>query len=257
MQLQLVLVYRQVYLSGEDSTTEIVISETNEETTTLRNIADQVTGLLSAINEADAAVSGRQVAPLLGMLSRANQFLNLILGWNFTGELDSASQEAFDDLQNGFALAMTAASFTAASAYLPLFGHIPALLGAISQQWDRVVEGLRRQNTDWWEAFGDMPYCSEEPGGCETLNYMISVFEASSYENVTTPPEEVADFFLDRRDMFNSVAREVMQSGRVPTESEYVIFTVIDDDSFKGWVYFNREWIWRLIYGERSFPETD
>jgi len=256
MQLQLVLVYRQVYLSGEDSTTEIVISETNEETATLRGIADQITGFLSAINDADAALTGRQVAPVLTALSRATQFLNLILGWNFTGELDSASQEAFDDLQNGLAVGFTAASFTAASAYLPLFGHIPVLLGGISQQWDRVVEGLRSQNTDWWEAFGEMPYCSEEPGGCETLNYMVSVFQASSFRNVNAPPEEAADFFLSRRDMFNSVARELMNSGSVPTESEYIIFTVIDDDSFKAWVYYNKEWIWKLIYGERSFPDS-
>ena len=257
IKLQLVLVYRQVYLSGEDDTTEIVISETNEETTTLRGISDQVTGLLSAINDADAALTGRQVAPVLTVLSRANQFLNLILGWNFTGELDSASQSAFDDLQNGLAVALTAASFTAAAQYLPLFGHIPVLLGAISQQWDRVVEGLRSQNTTWWEAFRDMPYCSEEPGGCETLNYMISVFEASSWENVSSPPEEAADFFVDRREMFNTVARQVMETGGVPTESEYLIFTVVDDESFKPWVYLNREWIWKLIYGERSFPERD
>jgi hypothetical protein len=255
MKLQLVLVYRQVYLSGEDSETEIVISETNEETTTLRNIADQVTGLLGAINDADAALTGRQVAPALTALSRANMFINLILGWNFTGELDSASQEAFDDLQNGIAVAMVAASFTAASAYLPLFGHIPALLGAISQLWDKVVEGLRNQNTQWWEAFAEMPYCSEEPGGCETLNYMISVFEADTYEDVETPPEEAADFFVSRRDMFNTVANEVMENWEVPTESEYLFFTVIDDERFKGWVFYNRDWIWKLIYGERSFPE--
>ena len=251
---QLVLMYREVYLSGEDSTTEIVISQTNEETTTLRNIADQITGLLGAINEADAALTSRQVAPVLTALGRANAVLNLILGWNFTGDLDSESQGAFDDLQNALAVGMTVASFTSAGALLPLFGHIPVLLGAISAQWDRVVEGLRSQNTDWWEIFGEMPYCAEEPGGCETLRYMESVFRASSFTDVQPPPEEAASFFLSRRDMFDTVAREVMERGGVPTESELLVFTAIDDESFTAWVHYNREWVWKLIYGERSFP---
>lgn len=257
MKLQLVLVYRQVYLSGEDSTTELAISETSEETSTLRDIADQITGLLSEINAADAAITGRKVAPALTALSRAFQFVNLILGWNFTGELDSASQEAFDDLQNGLALAMTAASFTAAAAYLPLFGHIPVLLGAISKQWDRLVDLVREQNTLMWETTGDIGLgCIEEPGGCETWEYMISVFDAGSFEDVSVPPEEVAGFFISRRDMFNAVANEVMESGEVPTESNWLVFTEINEESFPPWVYFNREWIWRLIYGDRSFPET-
>ena len=256
MRSNLVLIYRQVYLSGEDSTTEIVISETNEQTTTLRNISDQITGFLSAINDADAALSGRQVAPVLTALSRANMILNLILGWNFTGDLDSASQEAFDDLQNGLSLGLAVGSFTAAAPLLPLFGHIPVLLGAISQQWDRIVEGLRAQNTDWWEAFGEMPYCSEEPGGCETLHYMESVFRASSFQDVQPPPDEARSFFLGRRDMFDTVAREVMESSGVPTDREYLIFTGIDDDSFPAWLHYNREWVWRLIYGERSFPRN-
>ena len=257
LKMKLVLVYRQVYLSGEDSTTKITISKTNEETTTLRSISDQVTGLLSAINEADAGLTGRQVAPLLKTLSGAYQFFNLILGWNFTGKLDSASQSAFDDLQNAVAAGFTAASFTAASAYLPLFGHIPVLLGAISNQWDRVVEGLRKENTEWWEFREEMPYCSEEPGGCNTLSYMARVFHASSYEDVPTPPEDVADFFLDRRDMFNSVATEVMDDWKVPTRKKhwYSFFTSIDDENFKAWIYFNREWVWKLIYGKRSFPK--
>jgi hypothetical protein len=256
MKLQLVLVYRQVYQSGEDSTLEIVISETSEETSTLREIVGQVTGLLSEINAADAAIAGRQVAPTMTALSRAFQFMNVILGWNFTGELDSDSQEAFDDLQNGLAVLMTAASFTAAAAYLPLFGHIPMLLGAISQQWDQLVDIIREQNTLNWELTGDIGLgCLEEPGGCETWDYMISVFEAGTWEDVIVPTEDAAEFFLSRRDMFNAVGREVMESGGMPTESSWLVFTEIDEESFPPWIYLNKEWIWRLIYGERKNPD--
>ena len=255
MKQELVLVYRRIYLSGEDSTLEIVINETSEETSALRDITDQVTSLLSEINTADAAIAGRQVAPAMTALSRAFQFMNVILGWNFTGELDSASQEAFDDLQNGFALLMTAASFTAAAAYLPLFGHIPILLGEISKLYDKLVEAIREHNTVMWEELGMKGVCSEEPGGCETLDYMISVFEAGSWENVTVPPEGVAGFFVSRREMFNAVGTEVMETGEVPTESSWLLFTEIDEESFTPWVYFNREWIWRLIYGDRENPD--
>jgi hypothetical protein len=252
---RLVLLYRKVYLAGGDDTTEFVTSETGRRTITLRELSGHVVSILNAINAADAEMTGRSISPLVTVLTRVHSFVNLFLGWSFTSELASEIQEDFAALQNALSLATTGLSLTRASPFLAFLSHIPLLLGEIAQGWDILERALREQNTEWWEVFGKLERPQVEPGGRAMWNYMLAVFRASSPEELPAPDEDVVDYFNDHREMFSRVATDLMETRGVPTKSWFLFWRRVDPSRLNSWVFYNRRWIWRLLYGSRRMPE--
>ena len=153
-------------------------------------------------------------------------------------------------LRNGLSVATTATSLLSFGKFNPFFAHIGPLLGAIAKGWSVVEQGLRRENSDWWEFREEMLRCLVEPGGCGLLSYMRQIFAGS----FPTPSSEIVDYFNDRTDMFNQVSTELMEESSMPDERHYLLWRRVRGDRLTGWVYANRQWLWRLIYGQRSTP---
>jgi len=252
---RLVFLYREIYLSGGDDTIELVLSETGRETITLRELSRRVISILTAINQADAEMTGRSISPLVPVLRHILTFADLILGWSFAPELASEIQGAIATVGNALRLAMAGLSLTRVSPFLGLFSHIPLLLGKIAQNWNVLEQALREQNTEWWEALGELPRPQVEPGGRAMWRYMLAVFRASSPEDLPTPDEDVVDYFNDHREMFSTVATELMEAPEVPTKSWFLFWRRVDPSRLNTWVFCNRRWIWRLLYGSRRMPE--
>jgi hypothetical protein len=65
----------------------------------------------------------------------------------------------------------------------------------------------------------------------------------------------VGQFFLDNRAILN-VAMRAMGIEEMPTERVlWILWRRIQREQFKEWIFYNRELVWRLIYGtERPFP---
>ncbi|WP_134774566.1 hypothetical protein [Ornithinimicrobium flavum] len=81
LQVQLVFAYRQAILAGQGPE-EIDLTGSDK---SLKFVAEQVVSLLSAINTAQAADVGRDVAPLVQVLDKTLTVVNVFSDWQQTG----------------------------------------------------------------------------------------------------------------------------------------------------------------------------
>lgn len=249
---QILFAYRDAYAAGK-TPSDIEVGAGN-----LKDVAERTLTVLTAINDAEAILNGRDVAPLVGVLGKVKSVVDLLAGWKSVPALAASSQEALAKIENIWAAGGTAAGFTAAGPYMFMYAHIGPLLSGIAKQWDKVVSLLRKQNRMWWElrdVVGDeLPYVTEEPGGRPVFNYMKGMFKASSPPS-GTPSDSVVEFFDDRRKMFSRTAKEVMDTRGPKTQSVFAGFgTEIKPSRLNSWVFYNRDMVWKLIYGRDMKP---
>jgi hypothetical protein len=253
LRLELLYAYRDIYTAGQDPE-DVEVGSGN-----MKMLAEKTKDLLKAINEADASLSGRSVTPLIPVLDNTLSVVNLISGWKVTSGLASESESAIADLQNAWSLSTTALGLAGCGKVLPLFSHIGPLLDGIAKGWSRVVSQLQKKNRLWWEARDvmgeELPHPAAMPGGQAVFTYMKRVFRASE-PLPGRPSDAVVDFFDDNRKMFSKAATEVMGKSwaEVPTESSWLFWTTVDPDKLNRWVYYNRDMVWRLIYGRGMKP---
>ncbi len=249
---QILFAYRDAYAAGKEPS-DIEVGAGN-----LKDVAEGTLTVLTAINDAEAILNGRDVAPLVGVLGKVKSVVGLLAGWKEVPALAASSQEALAKIENIWAAGGTAAGFTAAGPYMIMYAHIGPMLSGIAHQWDKVVSLARQQNRVWWElreVVGDeLPYASEEPGGRPVFTYMRDMFKAASAPP-GTPADAVVEFFDDRRQMFTRTAREVMDTRGPKTESVFAGFgTEIKPAGLNSWVFDNRDMVWKLIYGRDMKP---
>ena len=249
---QILFAYRDAYAAGKEPS-DIEVGAGN-----LKDVAERTLTVLTAINDAEAILNGRDVAPLVGVLGKVKSVVDLLAGWKEVPALASSSQEALAKIENVWAAGGTVAGFTAAGPYMFMYAHIGPLLSGIARQWDKVVSLLRQQNRVWWElrdvVGSDLPYVTEEPGGRPVFTYMCEMFEAASPPS-GKPGDAVVEFFDDRREMFTRTAREVMDRRGPKTQSVFAGFgTEVKPDRLNSWVFYNRDMVWKLIYGPDMKP---
>ena len=254
LRLQFLYAYRDIYAAGE------VPEEVKLGSFSLKDLAEKTKDLLKAINEADANISGRSVTPLIPVLDNTLSVVNLITGWKAASGLAAPSMKDFMALQNALSLGTTVAGLAGFGKFLPFFSHIGPLLDGIAKGWSRLVSELQKKNARWWEArevMGEAPPHPEAlPGGRQVLDYMKRIFRESGPPS-GRPSEEVVDFFDENRDMFTKVASEVMgENWPIPTESSWIFWTKVAPDKLSTWVYYNRDMVWRLIYGRGMEPPS-
>jgi len=172
--------------------------------------------------------------------------------------LASPTEQALGHLTRAYNTASTLTSLLGISVpmYGILTGHIGPALTAISRCWGRVENQLRHQNDIWYELYGEeMVDWSVEPGGRAVHDYLARVFQASGPGGVPPIPDGVGQFFLDNRAVLNAAMR-AMGEEEMPTERVlWILWHRIQRDQFKAWIFYNREMVWRLIYGTgRPFP---
>lgn len=254
LQIQMLYAYHDIYAAGEEpGDVEMAKGET------IKSVAEKITDLLKSINEADAAVSGRTVAPIIPVLDKTLTIVNVIAGWKVTKPLAAEASKDMARLQNALNLATAGLSLAGFGKFLPLFGYLGPLLDGIAKGWDKLVSALSKKNRMWWEArevMGeDLPHPGAEPGGKAVFSYMKMMFRSSS-PPTKAPSESVLDFFYDNKTMFNKALKEVMGRSwsRVPTRSSWLIFAETNPDKINSWVFYNRDTIWRLIYGRGMEP---
>jgi|GEM_PF-6408003 len=251
---EILVMYHSIYSSGGTDETRIAISKTGKDTITPRALGGYVVSMLNAINNADAAINSRSVSVLVPFMRHTMTFLNVILTMDVPPALASESRIAMGQLKNAVAIGLAAASFTAASKFLPMFSHIPMVLGAIAGQWSKIESKLREQNDTWWKlGFNINP--DVEPGGRPVWNYMNMLFLAPNAEALPDPSDEVVKYFSERRDMFDSANVNVMGGEKMPTESSMLFWTVVDKKKLNDYAYYNRKTMWTLLYGKREFPD--
>ena len=254
LRLELLYAYRDVYAAGEEPE-DVQLGSFN-----LKDLAEKTKDLLQAINEADANISGRSVTPLIPVLDNTLSVVNLITGWKAASGLAAPSTKDFMALQNALSLGTTVAGLAGFGKFLPFFSHIGPLLDGISKGWSRLVRELQKKNARWWEArevMGeDSPHPEALPGGRQVLDYMKRIFRRSSPPS-GHPSEAVIDFFDENRDMFTKAPSEVMgENWPIPTESSWIFWTKVAPDKLNTWVYYNRDMVWRLIYGRDMEPPS-
>jgi hypothetical protein len=253
--LEMLYTYRDIYNAGDEP------EDVDIGSGSLKNLVETTKDLLAGINEADAQVSGRSVTPLIPVMDKTLSLVKLINGWKVTSGLAAESQSDLAALINAWNLSTTALGLAGFGKFLPFFGHIGPLLDGISKGYGRLVGQLRRKNRLWWKArkiMGkELPHPAAMPGGKPVFSYMKKVFDASGPLS-GRPSESVVDFFYENRKMFDAVAKEVMGKkwATVPTKSSWLVLTKVDPDKLNQYVYYNREMIWRLIYGrDMEFPD--
>lgn len=252
LQVHLVFAYRQAILAGQDPA-EIDLTGSDK---SLKFVAEQVVSLLSAINTVQAADVGRDIAPLVQVLDKTLTVVNVFSDWQQTGPLMSPISADIRALRNAWTAGTGATSLLGISQYLPLFSHIPMCLEHIQGAFDTISRHAQAENRVWWQLRdtfgGDRLYRpNAEVGGQPLHTYLLGVFRASSAEAVPRPSETVVEFFDDRRDMFDTVERDVMGQGwdTIPTERSWIVLEAVDPGRLNRWVHRNRETVWRLLYG--------
>lgn len=253
LRLELLYAYRDIYNAGQKPE-RVEVGSGN-----MKMLAEKTKDLLKAINEADAAISGRSVTPLIPVLDNTLSVVSLITGWKVTSGLTSESEAGIAALQNAWSLSTTGLGLAGFAKFLPLFSHVGPLLDGIAKGWGRVVSQLQKKNRLWWEARDvlgeELPHPAAMPGGQAVFAYMKRVFRASE-ELPGRPSDDVVDFFDKNREMLGKAATEVMGKSwaKVPTKRSWIFWTKVDPDKLNRWVYYNRDMVWRLIYGRGMEP---
>jgi hypothetical protein len=254
LQIQMLYAYHDIYAAGKEPG-DVKMGDGE----TIKGMAEKVTDLLKSINEADAGISGRSVTPIIPVLDKTLTIVNVITGWKVTKPLAAEASKDMANLQNALSLALAGLSLSGFGKFLPLFGYIGPLLDGIAKGWDRLVSALSKKNRMWWEAreiMGeDLPHPSAEPGGRAVFNYMKKMFKVSSAPS-KAPSKSVLEFFYDNKTMLNKAMKEVMGKSwsKVPTRSSWLIFSETNPEKINNWVFYNRDTIWRLIYGRGMKP---
>lgn len=254
MRVQLLYAYHDIYEAGEEPG-DVKFGSLD----TVKGVAEKMTDLLKAINEADAGITGRSVTPIIPVLDKTLTVVNVISGWKVTASLAAESSKGIAALQNAWSLANAGLGLAGFGKFLPLFGHIGPLLDSIAKGWDRVDSALRKKNRLWWEARDvmgeDLPHREAEPGGGVLHSYMKKMFRTS--KPLSEPPsKDVLKFFYDKREMFNTAVKDVMGEpwSEVPTKSAWLISEETDPKKINRWVFCNRDMVWRLVYGRDMDP---
>lgn len=253
LRTELLYTYRDVHNAGS-TPDEIQVSGGS-----LKDVAENVKDLLIAINDADAQLTGRSVTPLIPVLNKSLSIVNLLAGWEQTSGLATESQQNMAHLQNLWSGSTTAIGLIGLGKHLPLFSHIGPMLNVISQQFDVIVSAIQEQNKIYWQLRdvlgSDVRNPHELPGGKAVFDYMRAVFRSSEPLS-ETPSGDVLQFFLRNRRMFDDIARDVKDRpwATTPVERRFLFGSKIDEDRFNSWVFYNRTWVWRAIYGRGMEP---
>jgi hypothetical protein len=225
---------------------------------TIQGAAEKITDLLKNINEADAIASGRSITPLIPILGKSLSIVKLITGWKVTESLAAPASKDMKKVENALSLATAGLGLTGLGAFLPLFAHLGPLVDGIAKGWAVVVAGRSKKNSEWWEARAirgtKLPHPESWPGGGPVFNYMKDMFRSSSTPS-KPPSKKVVEFFAENSSMFNKALKEVMGRplSKVPTKSS-LFSKDVDPMELNGWVFYNRDTVWRLIYGRGTKP---
>lgn len=228
---------------------------------TIQGAAEKITDLLKNINEADAIASGRSITLIIPILDKTLTIVKLITGWKVTKSLAAPASKDMAKVQNALNRATAGLGLTGYGAFLPLFAHLGPLVDGIAKGWALVVAGRSKKNRRWWEARevvvekGEkLPHEESWPGGGPVINYMRDMFRSSSTPS-KPPSKEVVKFFTKNSSMFNKALKEVMGRplSKVPTKSS-LFSKDVDPMELNGWVFYNRDTVWRLIYGRGTKP---
>ena len=254
LRIQLLYAYHDIYAAGKDPD-DVKMGSLD----TVKGVAEKVTDLLKGINEADAGITGRTVTPIIPVLDKTLTIVNVITGWKVTKPLAGPAMKDMARLQNALSLANAGLSLSGFGKFLPLFSYIGPLLDGIAKGWGRLVSALSKKNQMWWEArevMGkDLPHPSAAPGGKPVFSYMKFMFRVT--EPPSRPPSgAVLEFFYDNKTMFNKALKQVMGKSwsKVPTRSSWVVLAETNPKKINSWVFYNRDTIWRLIYGRGMRP---
>jgi len=192
-------------------------------------------------------------------LNRAMSVVNYIsgLGDEVPG-LASPTSQALGSLTRAYNTASTVTTLLNISPtmYGVFTVHIGPALSFISSCWTRIEDQMRHRNDEWYQLYGAEAVNWEvEPGGRAVHDYLAAVFRASGPAAVPAIPDGVGQFFLDNRAILNAAMR-AMGIEEMPTERVlWILWRRIQREQFKEWIFYNRELVWRLIYGmERPFP---
>ncbi|MCP4357067.1 MAG: hypothetical protein GY796_03495 [Chloroflexi bacterium] len=257
LQIQLLYSYHDIYAAGKEPE-DVKLGGLD----TMKGMAEKGVDLLKAINEADAGISGRSITPVIPVLDKILSIVNVIAGWKVTSSLAADSTKAIAALQNALSLANTGLSLTGFGKFLPLFSYIGPLLDGIAKGWGRLVAALSKKNRMWWEARevvgDDLPHPGAEPGGRAVFSYMKKIYKVSAPPS-GNPSDKVVEFFDDNREMFTKSVKEVMGKSwsKVPTKRTWYLFgKEADPNKLNKWVFYNKDMVWRLIYGRGMEPPT-
>ena len=249
LRIQMLYAYHDIYAAGKEPG-DIKMGTLD----TVKGVAEKVTDLLKSINEADAGITGRSVTPIIPVLAKTLTIVNAITSLKVTKPLAAEASKDMARLQNALNLANAGLSLAGFGKFLPFFAHIGPLLDGIAKGWNKLVSALSKKNRMWWEASEimgeDLPHPSAEPGGRAVFSYMKKMFRVSKAPS-KAPSESVLEFFYDNKTMFNKALKEVMGKSwsKLPTRSDWLIFAETNPKKINQWVFYNRDTIWRLIYG--------
>ena len=88
-----------------------------------------------------------------------------------------------------------------------------------------------------------------EPGGEPMYRFMLEVMRARVPGDIPPVPEAVEDYMLDFRDLISAGA-----GSELPTTG-FWFWRDLDTDQISSWIFFNRETLWAMFYGEMQVPQ--
>ena len=214
----------------------------------LFEMSRDITSALAKAKNLDVPPIGKLAAGL-AKLNKGISAVNLAL--SMRGE---AGRTELDKGINGIGFAAGAFSslgtLFGASAHIGLYAnlYLVPLTKACLEGVAKLGEHMHDQNKTWVEAFGAPGNYMVEPGGEPMWRYMTSVMKAKGDTSVAEPSDEVAEYFMEHRGLFDTGVNATAAWAAMPTSGIWGL-KKLDKAKFKEWIFRNRHAVWAMLYG--------
>lgn len=261
LQHQLVNWYHIVYSKGGNSETKIQLTKQVRTQISLRDISHKFRSAFDSISDIYEDVNstgGFHQDDIKTFADKLRSIFDLIEVWGVVPELASDIQREAKNLERAINVIFTGLEVVGMDKYLIFFAHIPKALAKVSAYMSYIEQHGREKNTQFFNLDGEVLYPKFEPGPKALIPYMKTVFTQPNAGTIPFPKQEVVDYFNDHIDMFRAVESQVMGRNEMPTSKRFIFWEKFHPNELNGWVYENRQWIYRVIYGpERHFPNQN
>jgi hypothetical protein len=167
----------------------------------------------------------------------------------------SASEKAKGDIKASVALVSSVGTLIGASAGVSLMLNLyigpmtDKCLEALSKLEDLVKKGNRDliERGDYDHVAWDQE--AGKPDGRALFNFMLTVREASSAEEVPSPvPKAVGDYFVDQKGDIDKATTGGDEKDALPTTGWW-LWEKVDQKKIATWVFGHKQLLWETFYG--------